>query len=261
MAFKIYYFTGTGNSLQITRQLQEKLKDCQIESMAQEPPKKAVGGPEESIGFIFPVYYWGLPRIVKRFIEKLDISKGTYCFAVTNYGRWKVGTLGLLDDVLKEKGLKLSYGAGIKFPSNYIVNYDSKSHKKINEMLKKAQDKIEDIAADLKIKKVSQVKRVFTGISKWGNSSIYRNIGKFDEKFKTTENCTSCGLCSDICPVLNITLEDQKPTWHHHCERCMACIQWCPTEAIQYGQKTINRKRYHNPYVTAKDIVGGNKRK
>jgi formate hydrogenlyase subunit 6/NADH:ubiquinone oxidoreductase subunit I len=35
----------------------------------------------------------------------------------------------------------------------------------------------------------------------------------------------------------------------------MACIQWCPTEAIQYGAKTANRKRYRHPGVAAKDLT------
>lgn len=258
MGTTIYYFTGTGNSLQIARQLQKQLKDSKIESMAKEPPVQSVGGPEEIIGFVFPVYYWGPPRIVKRFTEKLDISKGTYCFAVINYGRFKIDTLSLLDDVLKEKGAELSYGAGIRLPGNYIVNYDSKSPEEINKITEEATIQIKKIAKDIEKKEVRPIKRFLTGISRWGNGLIYKNIENFDEKFIVTENCTSCGLCRDICPVQNIKLVNQKPTWFHHCERCMACIQWCPVEAIQYGQKTVERRRYHNPHVTAEDIVEGN---
>ena len=84
----IYYFTGTGNSLYIAQQLKKQLEDCQIESMTKESPKKPIGGQEENIGFIFPVYYWGMPRIVKKFVEKLDINKGTYVFCIVNYGRF-----------------------------------------------------------------------------------------------------------------------------------------------------------------------------
>jgi hypothetical protein len=34
----------------------------------------------------------------------------------------------------------------------------------------------------------------------------------------------------------------------------MACIQWCPEQAIQYGTKTAAYERYHNPEVTVKDM-------
>ena len=228
----IYYFTGTGNSLYIAQQLKKQLEDCQIESMTKEPPKKPIGGQEENIGFIFPVYYWGMPRIVKKFVEKLDINKGTYVFCIVNYGRFKVDTLGLLNDVLQPKGVELSYGYGVKMPGNYIINFGSKSPEKIHEMMENVNVKLDEIAKAITKKEVLPIKRLFTRISKWGNSSIYKNIEKFDEKFKATEKCTGCGTCSKICPVQNIKLNNQKPSWLHHCERCMACIQWCPQEAI-----------------------------
>jgi len=34
----------------------------------------------------------------------------------------------------------------------------------------------------------------------------------------------------------------------------MACIQWCPVEAIQVGKRTRGRRRYHHPEVTAHDL-------
>lgn len=34
----------------------------------------------------------------------------------------------------------------------------------------------------------------------------------------------------------------------------MACLQWCPKQAIQYKQLTLNRTRYHNPFVTASEL-------
>ena len=60
--------------------------------MANEPPTEPVGGLEENIGFVFPVYFWGLPRVVKQFIEKLDMLKGTYIFAIANYKGFKFDT-------------------------------------------------------------------------------------------------------------------------------------------------------------------------
>jgi len=43
--------------------------------------------------------------------------------------------------------------------------------------------------------------------------------------------------------------------WQHHCEKCFACLQWCPQEAIQFGSKTSGRKRYHHPDVKLADMV------
>ena len=251
----IYYFTGTGNSLYLARQLGKQLGKYQIESMAKDPPTQEVGGPTENIGFIFPVYYLGLPRKAKQFIEKLKIRKGTYCFAITNYGRMKFDTIGLLDEVLQQKGSQLSYDNAIKMPGNYIVRYDSASPEKIQKLMVNANFKIDEIGNAITNKEVHHIRRLGTHISKWGNNMIYKDIEKFDEKFTVNDNCNGCKTCSDMCPVQNIELINQKPIWQHLCERCMACIQWCPTEAIQYDQKTETRKRYHNPNIKAKDMI------
>ena len=46
-----------------------------------------------------------------------------------------------------------------------------------------------------------------------------------------------------------------RPAWLRHCEQCLACIQWCPQEAIQFGKKTPHYKRYHHPEVTLQDML------
>jgi len=69
------------------------------------------------------------------------------------------------------------------------------------------------------------------------------------------KKCDGYGICSRICPVDNIKMVDGKPAWQHHCERCMACLQWCPMEAIQFDKVSIGRKRYHHPDVKLSDML------
>ena len=66
---------------------------------------------------------------------------------------------------------------------------------------------------------------------------------------------TSRGVCARICPSANITLEQGRPVWLHHCSQCLACLQWCPQEAIRYGDKTAGKQRYHNPDVSLADML------
>ncbi|MCL2362220.1 MAG: hypothetical protein FWC73_10460 [Defluviitaleaceae bacterium] len=49
-----------------------------------------------------------------------------------------------------------------------------------------------------------------------------------------------------------------KPSWNSNCEHCVACIQLCPNQAIEYGNKTKQRKRYKNPRVLQKDLTNSN---
>lgn len=43
----------------------------------------------------------------------------------------------------------------------------------------------------------------------------------------------------------NIRLENGKPVWGKNCTHCMACICYCPKEAIEYGEKSKGKPRYH----------------
>lgn len=54
-----------------------------------------------------------------------------------------------------------------------------------------------------------------------------------------------CGECVKVCPLNNIQLIDGKPAWGKNCTHCMACINYCPTAAIEYGKQTKDKPRYH----------------
>ncbi|WP_368489688.1 EFR1 family ferrodoxin [Clostridium sp. BJN0013] len=254
----IYYFSATGNSLTIARQIAKGLGNCIIKSMAVRVTDEPVGGPDNPIGFVFPVFYIGLPRLVKRFVQNLNIVKGTYCFAFINFGGNGADTLGMLDDILKEKGVCLSYSAGVKMPGNYIVKYQAFAPDVVQKLIKNAMEKADEAAEAVAGGKLQPVRRKARLLSKIANCSyLYKGISEWDKKFEVSEKCSGCGLCARVCPVNNIKMEDRNPVWQHHCERCLACIQWCPYEAIEYGRKTIGRRRYHNPNVKVEDIIKG----
>ena len=101
----------------------------------------------------------------------------------------------------------------------------------------------------------------------WQNvlfSLIYRRsfpyVPTMDKKFWVDEKCNACPVCERICPARNIELKDGRPVWLHRCEQCLACIQWCPQEAIQYGKKTPGYRRYRHPEVELSEILRLNRR-
>jgi len=224
--------------------------------MTTQPPSQPIGGQNHSIGFVFPVYYLGLPRIVKRFVQTLQIQPKTYCFALAHFGGDVADSLGMLNDVLQQNGGQLSYGEGVKMPGNYIALYDALPIDKAQKLIDIAIGEVNVAAEAIAKQEVWPIKRKVKLLGKIINKlTLYRNIERFDKKFTAANTCNNCNLCRNICPVNNITLDNHKPLWNHKCERCMACIQWCPTQSIQYGKKTAAFKRYHNPTINATDIT------
>jgi Fe-S-cluster-containing hydrogenase component 2 len=57
--------------------------------------------------------------------------------------------------------------------------------------------------------------------------------------------------------VGNITITDGKTGLEHTCEMCLACLHWCPVEAIQLNvlRGTKGRGRYRHPELKLQDMI------
>lgn len=253
----LYYFSGTGNSLSVAREIAAGLGNAQVIAI-RKPFKQQYDFSADRVGIVFPVYMWGLPLIVKEFAELLGGATTPYLFAVATYGGFPAGTLPMLAKVVRGQGLTLSAGFGVRMPGNYTPMYGAQSEAAQQKNFTAAAGKIKEIVNTVRAGTAAPVEKnnwlvnaFFTSVMYWGGSKKIRTA---DTQFILEDSCTKCGLCARVCPAENISLVDGKPTWLHHCEHCLACLQWCPVEAIQYGGATKGRKRYHHPSVTADDF-------
>ncbi len=257
MKTKIFYFSGTGNSLVIARDLAAALGDTELLNIAKVINEDIVYDCD-NIGLVFPVYIWGPPLIVVEFIKKLR-SKAQYHFAVANYGGFPAGTLLLVRDLFAAKGIKLNSGFGLMMPGNYTPLYGAKPQNKQAQMFKNEKDKIKEIGHIIKNRATTKIPKNNFFINWLFTTLLYKKsapqIKKLAKDFWVSEKCDGCEICVRICPSNNIKLKDNKPQWGDNCEQCLACLQWCPQEAIEYGKSTIGRKRYHHPDVSLKDLL------
>jgi ferredoxin len=254
----IFYYTGTGNSLWVSRTIAKELGDTEVISMKaiKESPKDINA---KRIGLVFPVYIWGVPAPVRTFItDILTKIAPEYVFAVAVNGGQVANTLIQLKKFLKSLDLTLSAGFDIKTPSNYTPMGGPGPEEKQQKLFEDAKKKISRIAAAVRGKEKVPMEKgplwqrvIFSGII---YNISYSQVAKMDKQFSVDDKCNKCGTCQRVCPAANITLQDGKPVWNHRCEQCFACLQWCPKEAIQYGPKTAKYERYHHPEVTLTDM-------
>ena len=256
MKMRLYVYTGTGNSLWVTRQLAAELKKATIEFMPY--PKKAFKVQADAVGIIFPVHIWGLPSRVIQFINHLKVKPETFFFAVAVNAGQPAATLLQLQRLMATRKLSLSLGYSICLPSNYTPWGGPGPMDAQQKLFKEAREKMRAVTSSV----LTRERRKMERGPLWQNilfSLLYklsfRQVRKMDKKFWADEKCNSCGICSQVCPAANIEMAKGKPSWLHRCEQCLACLQWCPQEAIQYGEKTVKYQRYHHPEVILKDML------
>ena len=246
---RIYWFSGTGNSLYAAKRLSAGLGGIPLMHITGDMPVSTIGGKDAKVGFVFPSYYCNIPRAVKALVDKLDILPGTYIFAIVTMGGPGQGSVAAMRKALKAKGLHLDYGRGILMPANNVLLYNPADTSKGEKMQAKNDEQLSAFAEDLAGGKQSVKSHPFI------MRTHFKNIEALDNAFTAGSRCTSCGLCKRICPVGNIQLDGGKPKWLHRCELCVACISWCPAKAIEYGTKTKARRRYNNPHIAVDELL------
>ncbi len=259
MSTTLYYFSATGNSLVVARDLASEFCDARLI-----PITKAfeLGSEEQAdtIGIIFPVYMFGLPLIVADFLRTLKVKKGTYIFSVATLGGLSGRAHSLARKILKAAGNDLACGFSVIMPGNYTPLYGAITKEQQDKIFRREKARVKEIAQLVREHKSG----IFEEKPFLANFLLYvllyrvgsAQIPSSAKGFWITDVCTKCGRCAKVCPVVNIEMENGKPRWLDHCQHCMACLQWCPVEAIQYKKTTLGKKRYHHPDVNDKDISG-----
>ncbi len=256
----IYWFSGTGNSLAVARTIASELGKVELIHLVQ-TMKEARFHAAGTVGIVCPVYFYGLPLIVREFIEQIDTSNVDYAFLVLTMGGMPGVAILQARRLFRRGGKSLDAEFAIRTPGNYIAAYNAAGSKAARRMV----DRAERIAKRVSRVVASKRKRravgslilfpLFALIYALVGHRFARTCRTRDERFVVTDACTSCGVCARVCPVDNIRLEGGRPVWHHECEQCFACLHFCPAEAIQIPGRTERRRRYHHPDVSVDDLA------
>lgn len=260
---KIFYFSGTGNSLHLANQLSEQIEDSVALSIVSRLSQRTEESLSGSVGFVFPVHAFSMPGAVKEFIKSLTFDKDTYIFAIATRMGSACRVFEDMDIILGEKGAGLSAKWFVNMPNNYLTLLPLSDEKEAKKLNLEAEDELSKIAETIKEKRISHEKDphysfietnvLFPILSKVYNKTNYFGL---ENKFYADETCSGCSLCSNLCLSSKIVMNDGKPVWQKDvkCYHCLGCIHYCPKKAIQINKKTKKADRYHHPQISAKQI-------
>ena len=277
---QLHFFSGTGNSLHVARELKKRIPETTLVPVTALVDKESVITSGKTVGFVFPHYASTLPKFVHRVIEKLDLGSARYLFAIATRGGTKTMAFTEIDGILKDKGRRLDSFWAITMPSGsdpLVKEYASRIteeriHRLESEMLLKL-DSIQSVIVNQEISREEDEGDTppppflvpFLPLIRAATPFLVR-LGKMVEStfdFYNDDKCTGCGVCEKVCLAERVQMVDGRPVWQNaiRCHGCFACLNFCPKESIQIKSRwylksyTEQNGRYHHPEITEKDIA------
>ena len=244
----ILYFSGTGNSKYVAQRIADALDEplCSLNNRI----KLGDTAPVETGGrliIVTPTYAWRIPRIVREWLRNTTLTGAKQAWFVMTCG----GEIGNADKynhaLCQEKGLTCMGTAQIIMPENYIAMFGAPQASEARQIVSKAEPDIDRAIAAIAAGEQFPPTRnnLYDRFMSGPVNPIFYSFFVKAKAFTASDACVSCGQCVERCPVNNITLQNGRPVWGGGCTHCMACICYCPTEAIEYGKKSLGKPRYH----------------
>lgn len=140
----VFYFTGTGNSLYVAKQLEAKPI-----SIPQVMKKGNSEFSTDSIGIVAPVYGHEVPPMVKEFLKKA-VFHTSYFYMILTYGNRHGGVAEPAKQLCESCGITVNYINVILMADNWLPGFDMNEQKNTG---KNVEENISVIRADISARK------------------------------------------------------------------------------------------------------------
>ena len=253
----VFYFTATGNSLYVAKQL-----DAQPISIPQVIHRESLIFQDETIGIVCPVFGHEVPIMVQEFLKNARF-KTDYFYMILTYGKRHGGAAELAQDRLRSCGITPAYINTFLMVDNFLPVFDMKEEILLD---KNVEGQLAAIKKDIAqrrhfISPVTDEDRAthqeFLSRSNTPPEERWRSI------YQVTSACVGCGICQKVCPSGCWKVSGGTAQYHPEgCQSCMACIHACPQKAIQMTIPEKNpNARYRNEHISLQEIIQANLQK
>lgn len=243
----VFYFSGTGNSQLVAKQVAQTLGD---ELVSVNECLKAGGEDtfrsEKPLVFVAPIYAWRLPRVVEGWMRGTRFQGCRDAYFILTCGGGPGNAGAYVEKLCREIGLEFRGSAGVRMPENYMAMFTVPGEEECRAIRARAEPQVAALAELIRAGKpfdrsVSLAGRLLSGPV----NLLYYPLFIRDKGFSLSDACVSCGKCARRCPLNNIELVEGKPRWRGNCTHCMACIGGCPVRAIEYKTNSQGKRQYY----------------
>lgn len=251
----IFYFTATGNSLYVAKQLEEERI-----SIAQAIHQENQEYKAPAIGVICPIYGSEPPQIVQDFLKTARFDT-EYFYIIMTYGRHSRAATEVILKLAREQGIRVDYIRTIKMVDNYLPGFDMLEERKEEKQVEKQLAVIrEELGKRIHFWEAvnEEERKAYEKLLISRKEHPERSWKRIT--FYAEDNCVGCGLCTRVCPAGCIQLEGKKAVHTGiNCQVCMACVHHCPKKAIRLSVAEVNPKaRYRNEHIRVDEIIKAN---
>lgn len=257
MRSTLCWFSGTGNSKTVALDIARSLPFDHVGSMEELAQRPEPLEETRVLGLVFPIYFFGPPETVRRFILEtlgsadLDLD---YLFIVFTHGGMPIYGASMTDRLLADAGYAASYVTGISMVDTYIPLFRMPSEHQKRRAHAKIARRLTTIIQQLGEQQMQVATRLpFSRLYQTIWERLLRARGAKDKQFVCTDACTGCGICAHVCPVENIVIASARPQFQHRCEQCFACYHRCPEHAIERSPRPL---RGYSWYIPPKTFIG-----
>ncbi|WP_407423675.1 EFR1 family ferrodoxin [Methanobrevibacter sp.] len=249
---KILYYTSTGNNLFIAKQFGGDLI-----SIPQLVKDNEFDIADDTVGIIFPVFFATSPKLIREFVEKVNI-RTDYLFLITSYGRdGDQNALRIMKETFNKRGITVNYTNSVLMVDNFLPVFDMAEEIELKKDLNIIGE-IEKINNDVLAKREYILdKELFTDVE--NIEVVLENTMCEKYRIQVGKDCSGCEVCTKVCPRGNIELTGEKPSFGDTCDFCLGCVHHCKTHTLTINDEANPDERYRNPNIKLSEIIKSNR--
>ena len=245
----VLYFSATGNTKYMAEKIAEGLDDECLDLLDRiRNEDYSLIRSKKPFVICSPIYVCEMPRFFMDFLKNVKLGGNRNMYFVFTSGGYSGAAAMLAKRIARgKKGVYMGC-ADVRMASNYVASkrYGIKEDEDNLPYIRKAVGRIPEICRQVKNGERLKSRHVFLFeiLVVLPVNPLWNRYMQPTSPFYTTDACIGCGKCVRLCPLHRIRMEEGRPLWSGSCAHCMACITNCPTEAIEYGDRTQGKPRY-----------------